>query len=142
MEHKPWTLLLVDDEPQVLQLLANRLKAQGYAIVTALNADLAAIQLVQAKPHLVVCDVVMPGTDGPTFCKLVRARGDRTPFLFLTAKGQPQDIVEVLSAGGDDYLVKPFNGGELTARIQAILRRIYPSQTGPDTPHLPPKNNA
>jgi len=121
-----WKILLVDDEPTVLQLVALRLKSQGYDVITALNGKAADEVLSKNEIHLVVCDVVMPVMDGPAFCRQVRARGDKTPFLFLTAKGQPQDIVEVLSAGADDYVVKPFDAGELLARIKAILRRFYP----------------
>jgi two-component system response regulator MprA len=123
---RKWTLLLVDDETTVLQLVGNRLKSQGYEIQTAVNGKLADDLMQKNEFHLVVCDVVMPVMDGPEFCRKVRARGDKTPFLFLTAKGQPQDIVEVLSAGADDYVVKPFDAGEFLARIKAILRRFYP----------------
>jgi len=125
----PWKILLVDDEPTVLQLVTTRLKFQGYEVSTALNGTAADELLKKQRFHLVVCDVVMPVLDGPGLCRLVRSRGDKTPFLFLTAKGQPQDIVEVLSAGADDYVVKPFDAGELLARIKAILRRFYPSSS-------------
>jgi two-component system response regulator MprA len=120
-----WRLLLVDDEQTVLKLLTTRLKSQGYDVQTAANGKLADDILQKDQLHLVICDVVMPVMDGPTLCRNVRTRGDKTPFLFLTAKGQPQDIVEVLSAGADDYVVKPFDAGELLARIKAILRRFY-----------------
>jgi DNA-binding response OmpR family regulator len=125
----PWCLLLVDDEPMVLQLVKARLEAQGFRVVTALNGHLAREVMLREKPHLVICDLVMPVMDGPTFCRLVRSNGDQTPFLFLTAKGQPQDIVDVLSSGADDYIVKPFDAGELLARIKAILRRLHPTFT-------------
>jgi two-component system response regulator MprA len=124
---KIWSILLVDDEPMVLRLVSARLRSQGYHVVTALNGKLAAELMPKEKPHLVVCDVVMPVMDGPAFCRQMRAQGDRTPFLFLTAKGQPQDIVEVLSAGADDYVVKPFDAGELLARVSVMLRRSYPA---------------
>jgi len=122
-----WTILLVDDEPIVLKLVAARLKSQGYRVLTALNGQLAGELMQKEKPHLIVCDVVMPVMDGPTFCRQLRSKGDHTPFLILTAKGQPNDIVEVLSAGADDYVVKPFDAGEFLARVKAILRRFYPS---------------
>ncbi|OGR90425.1 MAG: hypothetical protein A2992_01770 [Elusimicrobia bacterium RIFCSPLOWO2_01_FULL_59_12] len=127
MPSEKWSLLLVDDEPLVVQLVAARLKSQGYGVLTAPNGQEADALLQKNKFHLVLCDAVMPVLDGPGLCRRVRARGDATPFLFLTAKGLPHDIVEVLSAGADDYLVKPFDAGELLARIKAILRRIYPS---------------
>ena len=119
---------MVDDEADVLTLVEFRLKSQGYRVVTALNGQIALDVMKKEKPHLVLCDVVMPVMDGPSFCRLIRSQGDKTPFMFLTAKGQPQDIVEVLSAGADDYVVKPFDAGELLARIKAILRRFYPDK--------------
>ena len=131
---QPCRILLVDDEEMVLKLVKARLEAQGYRVITATNGRIAAEILQREKPHLVICDVVMPVMDGPTFCRQVRAVGDRTPFLFLTAKGQPEDIVQVLSAGADDYVVKPFNAGELLARIKAILRRVQPSFHNPSPP--------
>ena len=124
-----WRILVVDDEPMVLQLVKARLETQGYQVSTALNGLLARAALRQEKPHLVICDMVMPVMDGPTFCRLARSDGDHTPFLFLTAKGQPHDIVDVLSSGADDFLVKPFDAGELLARIKSILRRLHPSFT-------------
>jgi DNA-binding response OmpR family regulator len=118
-----WRLLLVDDDEMIIELLTMRLERQGYEIRTAANGLLAYDAAVAFKPHLVVCDVVMPKVDGPTFCRRMRAEGNDVPFLFLTAKGQPRDKVEVLSAGADDYLVKPFDPQELSARITTILRR-------------------
>ena len=122
------SILLVDDEPDILQLVALRLKSQGYRVITAVNGQRAYEFMQKEKPHLVVCDVVMPVMDGPSLCRRLRSEGDRTPFLFLTAKGQPQDVVEVLSAGADDYVIKPFDAGELLARVKAMLRRVYPEK--------------
>jgi two-component system, OmpR family, response regulator MprA len=122
-----WRLLLVDDDALIVELLVARLEAQGFTVATAENGEKAWDQLETLKPHLVVCDVVMPVVDGPTFCRRVRAAKNAVPFLFVTAKGQPRDIVEVLSAGADDYIVKPFDAGELLARIQTLLRRFYPT---------------
>jgi DNA-binding response OmpR family regulator len=122
-----WSILLVDDEPMVLQLVSARLKAAGYRVATALHGQAAYDLIKVEKPHLIICDMVMPVMDGPGLCRLLRSTGDHTPFLFLTAKGLPNDIVEVISAGADDYVVKPFDAGELLARVKAILRRIYPA---------------
>ena len=123
-----WSILLVDDEPVLLQLVSARLASKGYRVSTAANGQLAYELIQKEKPHLVVCDMVMPVLDGPGLCRRLRAEGNHIPFLFLTAKGQPQDIVEVLSSGADDYIVKPFDAGELLARIKAILRRIDPAK--------------
>jgi DNA-binding response OmpR family regulator len=122
-----WRLLLVDDDEMIVELLTLRLKALGYEVASAINGEKAYDAAVAFKPHVIICDVVMPKVDGPTFCRRMRAENDAVPFLFLTAKGQPRDKVEVLSAGGDDYLVKPFDPQELAARISAILRRRYPA---------------
>lgn len=126
MSKPPWKILLVDDDPLILELLTLRLKARGYEIDTALDGAAAYPRLQQFQPHLVICDVVMPNVDGPTLCRRLRSEGNNVPFLFLTARGQPRDKVEVLSAGADDYLVKPFEPAELHARLTAILRRFYP----------------
>ncbi len=122
-----WRLLLVDDDAMIVELLTLRLEAQGYEVRTAIDGGKAYDAALAFKPHVIICDVVMPKVDGPTFCRRMRAENNDVPFLFLTAKGQPRDKVEVLSSGGDDYLVKPFEPQELTARITAILRRRYPS---------------
>ena len=122
-----WRLLLVDDDVRIVELLTLRLEALGYEIRTAVNGEVAYDAAREFNPHAILCDVVMPKVDGPTFCRRMRSENNHVPFLFLTAKGQPSDTVEVLSAGGDDYLVKPFNPQELNARITAILRRHYPN---------------
>ncbi len=122
-----WRLLLVDDDELIIELLKLRLEAQGYEVHTACDGQKAYEAYQASKPHLILCDVVMPNVDGPTFCRRMRAEHQDVPFLFLTAKGQPRDKVEMLSAGADDYLVKPFDPQELAARISAILRRRYPN---------------
>ena len=121
-----WRLLLVDDDTMILELLTLRLESQGYEIRTAINGEKAYGEALAFQPHVIVCDVVMPVEDGPSFCRRLRQEHNDVPFLFLTAKGQPRDKVEVLSAGADDYLVKPFDPKELNARLTAILRRRYP----------------
>jgi DNA-binding response OmpR family regulator len=122
----PWRLLLVDDDLLIVELLTLRLGTLGYEVRSATNGEQAYSAAEAFKPHVIICDVVMPKVDGPAFCRRMRAEKNDVPFLFLTAKGQPRDKVEVLSAGGDDYLVKPFDPQELHSRITAILRRQYP----------------
>lgn len=121
-----WRILLVDDDALIVELLTLRLEAQGYHVASAEDGQKAYDLQKSFEPHVILCDVVMPNVDGPTFCKRLRAEKNMVPFLFLTAKGQSRDKVEVLSAGADDYMVKPFEPGELFARLQAILRRYYP----------------
>jgi len=122
-----WRLLIVDDDVMIVELLSLRLAVQGYDVRTASDGAQGYAAACDFKPHLIICDVVMPNVDGPSFCRRMREEGRDVPFLFLTAKGQPRDKVEVLSAGGDDYLVKPFDPKELNARIEAILRRHAPN---------------
>ncbi len=126
-DQKKWRILLVDDDVVIVELLTLRLEALGYEVHTAHDGEKAYEAYLATQPHLILCDVVMPNVDGPTFCRRMRAEHRDVPFLFLTAKGQARDKVEVLSAGADDYLVKPFDPKELAARISAILRRRYPS---------------
>lgn len=125
----PWRILLVDDDLMIVELLTLRLQKQGYDVRVALDGEKAYTVAAEFNPHLILCDVVMPKVDGLTFCRQMRAEKKEVPFLFLTAKGQPGEKVEVLSAGADDYLVKPFDPQELAARIQSILRRHYPSKS-------------
>ncbi len=121
----PWKILLVDDDPMIVELLTLRLQKQGFNVRTAGDGEQAYRVAATDLPHLIVCDVVMPRVDGLAFCRRMREEGSTVPFLFLTAKGQSKDKVEVLSAGADDYLVKPFDPKELGARIAVILRRRY-----------------
>ncbi len=121
-----WRILLVDDDTMIVELLTLRLQKQGYHVRTALDGEQGYNAALEYQPHLILCDVVMPNVDGLTFCRRMRAEKRDVPFLFLTAKGQPKEKVEVLSAGADDYLVKPFDPQELNARITSILRRRYP----------------
>ncbi len=129
MASNGWSVLLVDDDFLIVELLGARLQAQGYEVATASNGLEAYAHVQKHAPDVIVCDVVMPKMDGPTFCRKMRGEGNKIPFLFLTAKGQPQDIVELLSAGADDYIVKPFEAAELLARLQSILRRFYPERS-------------
>lgn len=122
-----WKILIVDDDQMIVELLTLRLQAKGFEVQSALNGEAAYTVAEQFQPHLILCDLVMPIVDGPTFCRRMRSEGIETPFLFLTAKGQPRDKIDVLSAGADGYLVKPFEAKELLAHIQAILRRHYPA---------------
>ena len=116
-------ILLVDDDALIVELLEARLASQGYEIATAADGEKAYALVKTFRPQLIICDVVMPRVDGPSFCKRLRAENNAVPFLFLTAKGQARDKVQSLLAGADDYVVKPFDPGELLARISAILRR-------------------
>ena len=124
---KQFHVLVVDDEPRIVKFLEVRLKASGYKVLTA-NNGLEALELVQAQePDLVVLDVVMPGIDGFETLKQVRAVSS-VPVIILSAKEAGTDKIRGLGLGADDYLIKPFNPDELVARIEAIRRRLAPSE--------------
>ena len=118
-----YRILVVEDDPDIQELLVIRVKAQGYQVRAASNGLEAYVILKEWNPHLVLCDVVMPIENGLSFCRRCRTEGIKTPFLFLTAKGQSSDIVQVLDAGADDYIVKPFEPAELKERIAVCLAR-------------------
>jgi two-component system response regulator MprA len=120
-------VLVVDDEPAVRDALDRALRAEGYAVTTAVDGRAALARVFEDHPDLVVLDVLMPVMDGLEASRALRAAGDRTPILVLTARDSIADRVEGLDAGADDYLVKPFALDELLARIRALLRRSTPA---------------
>ena len=118
------SILVVDDEPAVLQALRRALAFEGYTVRTADDGRAALDALLTDPADAVLLDVSMPGIDGLEVCRRLRAAGDRTPILMLTARHATADRVAGLDAGADDYLVKPFALEELLARIRALLRRV------------------
>ncbi len=118
-------ILVVDDDPDVLGTLTRALTRQGYEVESATSGDEALDKLRLQTPHLIILDVIMPGMNGFEVCKRIRQDNayDFVPVLFLTARGQTDDIVTGLDAGGDDYVIKPFEVSELQARVRALLRR-------------------
>jgi two-component system response regulator MprA len=116
-------ILVVDDEPAVRASLERALRLDGYDVALAVDGRGALDALADAPPDAVVLDVLMPAPDGLEVCRRLRAAGDRTPVLMLTARDRVADRVDGLDAGADDYLVKPFALEELTARLRALLRR-------------------
>ncbi len=127
-------LLVVDDEPSILELLSVSLRFAGFEVVTATNGADALNQVRQVQPDLLVLDVMMPGLDGFAVASTLRSRGDRVPVLFLTAKDATEDRVKGLTLGGDDYVTKPFSLEELVARIRAVLRRTGGPAAGAEQP--------
>ena len=116
-------LLVVDDEPNIVELLSAALRFAGFEVATAAGG-LEAIDTAQTfRPDLLVMDVMMPGLDGFGVVRRLRQNGVRTPVLFLTAKDATEDKVQGLTLGGDDYVTKPFSLEEGVARIRAVLRR-------------------
>lgn len=120
-------VLIVDDEPAVVTALERALRIDGYETRVARDGQQALATLAESRPDLVVLDVMMPRIDGLEVCRRLRASGDRTPVLMLTALGAIDDRVDGLDAGADDYLPKPFALRELQARVRALLRRAEPA---------------
>lgn len=116
-------LLVVDDEPNIRDLLASSLRYTGFEVFTAANGSEAIKQAESANPDLIVLDVMLPDVDGFAVTRRLRENGFTTPILFLTAKDDMSDKVQGLTVGGDDYVTKPFGLEEVVARINAILRR-------------------
>lgn len=124
-------ILLVDDEPSIVQFLELGLANEG-AIIAAASDGQAAIEAAeQFKPHLVILDIMMPQLNGFETCKQLRQTGDNISIIMLTAKDDVADRVQGLSIGADDYLVKPFSFSELLARIHARLRNQFPLLLSP-----------
>lgn len=117
------TILLVEDEPNLAEIVLDNLQAEGYAVTHA-EDGLRAQALWETKaPNLVVLDVMLPKLNGYDLCQRMRDRGDATPVLFLSAKGQAEDRVKGLAVGGDDYLAKPFHLPEFLLRVKNMLKR-------------------
>ncbi len=123
MPNSASSILIVEDDPAVREALERALGFEGYSIETARDGAVALSAVQEGSFDLIVLDVMMPHVDGIEVCRRLRASGDRTPILMLTAKVSVGDRVEGLDAGADDYLTKPFALDELLARIRALLRR-------------------
>jgi len=121
-------LLLVEDEPALARGLADNFRDEGYEVRVEGRGDRARAAVREARPDLVVLDVMLPGRSGLDVLRDLRAAGDPVPVLMLTAKGDVVDRVVGLELGADDYLPKPFAVRELLARVRALLRRAAPKQ--------------
>jgi two-component system, OmpR family, response regulator len=116
-------LLVVDDEPNIVELLSASLRYAGFEVVTAMNGAEAVAAVDRHRPDLVVLDVMLPDVDGFVVLRRLRAGSHPLPVLFLTARDANEDKVTGLTLGGDDYVTKPFSLEEVIARIRAVLRR-------------------
>ena len=125
-----YTILAVDDEVHILELISFNLKAAGYHVVTALTGEEALKRCEVERPSLVLLDIMLPGIDGLEVCR--RLKGDRMtsniPIIMLTARGDEVDKILGLELGADDYITKPFSVRELAARVKSLLRRVAPQQ--------------
>jgi DNA-binding response OmpR family regulator len=125
------TVLVVDDEPIVRDVIVRYLRRDGFATLEAGDGDYARELIETAAPGLVVLDVMLPGTDGLELCRWIRSRSD-LPVIMLTARGEEADRIVGLELGADDYVTKPFSPRELAARVRTVLRRANGSVARPE----------
>jgi DNA-binding response OmpR family regulator len=116
-------ILLVEDEPDAARMLAKGLREHAYAVDVAADGDAAVYQSSITDYDAVVLDIMLPGTSGLQVCRELRQRGSPVPVLMLTARDAVEDRIAGLDSGADDYLPKPFDFGELLARLRAVIRR-------------------
>lgn len=134
----PNRVLIADDDRAIRESLARALELEGYDVVAAVDGVEALTRARRDSFHALVVDVMMPHVDGLAVCRVLRAEGDRTPVLMLTARVETLDRVAGLDAGADDYLPKPFELDELLARLRALLRRATLAQAA----HVPGHDDA
>jgi two-component system phosphate regulon response regulator PhoB len=126
----PVRILVIEDDPSLLELLRYNLEAEGYTVATADAGDPAKLSLAEELPDLIILDWMLPDISGIELCGQLR-RAERTarlPVILLTARGEEADRVRGLTTGADDYIVKPFSVPELLARVKGLLRRISPER--------------
>jgi DNA-binding response OmpR family regulator len=121
------TVLVVDDEPIVREVVVRYLEREGYSTLEAGHGDRARELVEEHGPDLVVLDVMLPGSDGLELCRWIRSRSN-VPVIMLTARGEEADRIVGLELGADDYVTKPFSPRELAARVRTVLRRAAPSE--------------
>jgi phosphate regulon transcriptional regulator PhoB len=123
------TILLVEDDEAFREVLSYSLRREGYEVREARDGQEALANARDNTPDLIVLDVMLPGLDGFSICRILRAEME-TPIILLTARMGEMDKIVGLESGADDYVTKPFSTGELVARIRAVMRRARPSQSG------------
>ena len=123
-------VLVVDDEPNIRELVQVALKFHGCSVTTAVDGSDALRQAEASPPDLIVLDVMLPDMDGFEVCRRLRAGGNEVPVIFLTARDTSSDTVTGLAIGGDDYVTKPFSVEALAARVRAVLRRAARTSDG------------
>ena len=126
-------ILVVDDDARIRDLLRRYLTQEGFEVIVAEDGKALTRIMMRDPIDLIILDLMMPGEDGLSICRRLRAASDRTPIIMLTAKGEDVDRIVGLEVGADDYLGKPFNPRELLARVHAVLRR-RPATEAPGAP--------
>jgi two-component system phosphate regulon response regulator PhoB len=124
-------ILIVEDDPALVELLKYNLEKEGYATVVATDGEAALTRVEEEEPVLIVLDWMLPKLSGIDVCRRLRQRAStaKLPIIMLTARGEEDDRIKGLESGADDYIVKPFSPSELTARVRAVLRRSRPELT-------------
>ncbi|MFG2312717.1 response regulator transcription factor [Streptomyces sp. NPDC048566] len=135
----PQTVLLAEDDRAIRHALERALTLEGYRVTAVADGVEALAQAHRTPPDVLVLDVMMPGIDGLQVCRVLRAEGDRTPILMLTALVETADRIAGLDAGADDYVVKPFDVEEVFARLRALLRRTGGGPLDDGAPAAPPR---
>jgi len=125
----PLKVLVVDDEPNIRDLLSASLRFAGHQVLTSPNGTDAINKIVEQQPDIILLDVMLPDVSGFGVTKKIRSMGIETPILFLTARDDTEDKITGLTVGGDDYVTKPFSLDEIMARISAIMRRTGKDQS-------------
>ena len=118
-------VLIIEDERKIASFIKQGLKSEGFTVETARDGETGLFQAQQGRHDLIILDLILPALGGVELCQKLRAGGDRTPIIMLTARDAVEDRIAGLNAGADDYLTKPFSFEELLARINAILRRRH-----------------
>ncbi|MBQ0848318.1 response regulator transcription factor [Streptomyces sp. BH-SS-21] len=134
----PHNLLLAEDDRAIRHALERALSLEGYEVTAVADGVQALAQAHRTPPDVLVLDVMMPGIDGLQVCRVLRAEGNRTPILMLTALVETADRIAGLDAGADDYVVKPFDVEEVFARLRALLRRTGAPDDVPSEPQRAP----
>ncbi len=129
------SVLVVDDDPKILELVRVYLQRAGYAVVTAVDGEDALRKIEARRPNLIVLDVMLPNVDGLVLARHLRAERDDLPILMMSALGTVSDRITGLVQGADDYLAKPFSPAELVARVNALMRRSSPGALPTETLH-------
>src|SRR5207245_7030530 len=129
------SVLVVDDDPKILELVRAYLQRAGYAVVTAVDGEDALRKLEAHRPNLVVLDVMLPQVDGLVLARHLRDERNNLPILMMSARGTVSDRITGLVEGADDYLSKPFSPAELVARVNALMRRSSPGDLPTEALH-------
>ena len=131
-------ILVVDDEPDILEILSYNLKKEGYQVTTANNGEEAVLQAQEVKPTLIILDIMMPQMDGVEVCRTIRSKKEFDDVLiaFLTAREEDYSQIAALDVGGDDYITKPIKPRVLMSRVKALLRRAGRMDAAEDDSHI------